>query len=388
MTKRPILILTTSAGAGHTAAARAIESAVQRFAPDETVEVHDLLQSTNAFFRNLYAGGYLQLAQHAPNLLGLIYESTDHRRPVSDWLRTNFQHTNSRGARRYLLSRNPKLVINTHFYSAEVVARLRRSGRLDCPQVTVTTDFDTHRMWVQQPSERYYAATEDGRKYLTSFGVPAASVRVTGIPIRPGFLQEIDPDAFRGKHGLDPRRPLVLLLCGGFGVGPTEDLFQQLLSLPDDIQVVVICGRNEKLRARLEHLGAGRPTVKALGFSDEMHGWMQSADLAVTKPGGLTASEALASGLPLVIVHPIPGQESRNSDYLLENGAAIKVNSFRMLAVRVGELLEDRARLRALATAARKLAHPAAADEIAQDALRLIGCLPQIRTAPVAVAGS
>lgn len=381
MNPQPILILSASAGAGHTVAARAIEAAVRRLAPAETVEVHDLLQSTNGLFSRLYANGYLGLARHAPTILGLIYESTDHPRPVADVLRRAFQHANSAGARRYVLHKRPKLIINTHFYSAEVVARLRCAGRLNCPQVTVTTDFDTHRMWVQPPTERYYAATTDGKDYLAILGVPPDNIKVTGIPIRPSFALDVDRAAFRARHGFDARRPLVLLLGGGFGVGPTEALFRQLLDLRRDVQIAAIAGRNEPLRRRLERAAVGaRHPVRVIGFTDEMHAWMRSVDLAVSKPGGLTASEALCCGLPLLIVYPIPGQETRNSDYLLEQNAAIKVNNYRMLARRVENLLDDRARLARLRSAGLAVARPNAAEEIVADALQLIGWRPPAAT--------
>lgn len=358
---------------------------MHRLAPREPVEVIDLLSCTNAFFWRFYAQGYLGLARRAPTLLGLIYESTDHANRLMDPLRRAFQHANSAGARRAVLQRRPKLIINTHFYSAEVVARLRAAGRLNCPQVTVTTDFDTHRMWVQPPTERYYCATSDGRDYLAAFGVPPDNIMVTGIPIRPEFTQPaIERAEFRARHGFDAERPLLLLLCGGFGVGPTEALFHELLDVRRDAQFVVIAGRNETLRRRLARIarGAHRPAL-VLGYSDEIHNWMRSADLGISKPGGLTASEALCCGLPLAIVYPIPGQETRNSDFLLENGAAIKVNNYRMLGRRVEGLLDHPDRLRRLRLAALHLARPNAAEQIAVDALQLIGWRPMTPAARV-----
>jgi processive 1,2-diacylglycerol beta-glucosyltransferase len=265
------------------------------------------------------------------------------------------------------------LIINTHFLPAELVAEQRRRGRLHCPQMTVTTDYETHRLWVQPPTERYFAATELGRAGLESWDVPADAIEVTGIPVRSAFTRPPERAAARARHGLAPDRPVVLLSCGAFGVSGSEEVFRELMRLPGDVQHVVICGRNERLLARLaELLSPERSGVRLLGFSDEMESWMAAADVLVTNPGGLTTSEALACGLPMVLVNPIPGQEQRNADYLLEHGAAIKVNNCRLLAHRVESLLRDAGRLRALRAAATRLARPDAAQRIADSAIRLL----------------
>jgi len=368
-----ILVLTTSAGGGHLIAARALEHALRAQAPDADIEVLDVLAITNVLFRKFYAGGYLGLVRHAPAVMGWLYKTMDRpRNEVLDALRVWIQDLSKRPIVQHLLQRHPGLIVHTHYLPAEIVAQMRRAGQLDCPQVTVTTDYETHRIWVHEPTERYYAATEDGKVYLTLCGVAPERVRVTGIPVRPGFEQMLDRHEARRRCGLDLNRPAVLLLCGGFGVGPTAELLRELVFMPAEAQVMVVVGRNEKLRARLERqvAGAARP-VRVVGFTDKIHEWMQAADLVVTKPGGLTVAESLACGLPMVIVDPIPGQEVGNADYLLEHGAAIKVNNARLLGHRVSALLADPARLERLRAAARAIARPHAARDIAADALAL-----------------
>ena len=368
-----ILVLTTSAGGGHLIAARALEHALRAQAPDADIEVLDVLAITNVLFRKFYAGGYLGLVRHAPAVMGWLYKTMDRpRNEVLDALRVWIQDLSKRPIVQHLLQRHPGLIVHTHYLPAEIVAQMRRAGQLDCPQVTVTTDYETHRIWVHEPSERYYTATEDGKVYLTLCGVAPERVWVTGIPVRPGFEQMLDRHEARRRCGLDLNRPAVLLLCGGFGVGPTAELLRELVFMPADAQVMVIVGRNEKLRARLERQVAGAPRpVRVVGFTDKIHEWMQAANLVVTKPGGLTVAESLACALPLVIVDPIPGQEVGNADYLLEHGAAIKVNNARLLGHRVSALLADPARLERLRAAARAIARPHAARDIAADALAL-----------------
>lgn len=371
---RPILILTASAGAGHSVAAAALREAFERLAPAAAVEVHDVLQSTNRFFRTLYARGYLGLVHHAPGAMGWLYEATDRGgRTLRDGLRSRLQALNTRPLHAYLRGRSPRLIVNTHFLPAEIVARLRRSGRLHCPQITVTTDFETHRLWVQDPTELYCTATPEGKAYLECWGVDAARVEVTGIPVRHAFSSLPTRADARQACGLPADRAVVLLLCGGFGVGPTQRHVQELLTLSDRALLVVITGRNPRLQQELEGLAARHADcLRIVGYTEQMQQWMRAADLAVTKPGGLTASEALVCGLPLVITQPIPGQESRNSDYLLEHGAAIKVNNPRLLGFRVRRLLDDPPWLARLGAAARTLGRPEAAERIARLALSVL----------------
>jgi processive 1,2-diacylglycerol beta-glucosyltransferase len=373
--ERPILILTASAGAGHTMAARAVAAATTAEAPGERLEVHDVLAWGTALFRRLYGGGYAAIIRHAPALMGWLYDRVDcSSRGLGERGRRLVQECFIGPIARHLLRRNPKLVINTHYLPAEIIANLRRRGRLDCPQVIVTTDLETHRIWVQEPAERYYTATELGGAYLATWGVPPEHIRTTGIPVRPAFAEVLTPGAARARVGLDPERPVVLLLCGALGMGPAEAALRQLVELPPDTQIVAVAGRNERLRRRLTALAgpAGR-RVSVIGFTERGHEYMRAADVAVTKPGGLTVSEALVCHLPLVLLDPIPGQETRNSDYLLEHGAAWKVNNVRLLRYRVNELLSAPERVVRMRAATAALARPCAARDIARDALGLLG---------------
>jgi processive 1,2-diacylglycerol beta-glucosyltransferase len=174
--------------------------------------------------------------------------------------------------------------------------------------------------------DRYFVALEETRRHLARLGVPAARITVSGIPIDPVFADSRHALAMARKHGLDPMRWRILVTAGGFGVDPVERLVGPLLDLRHSAQVVVICGRSAELKRRLEALAAARPadapvTVRPIGYTRAMDEYMAAADLLVGKPGGLTTAEALARGLPMVIVHPIPGQEERNADHLLEAGA-------------------------------------------------------------------
>jgi processive 1,2-diacylglycerol beta-glucosyltransferase len=372
-----VLVLSASVGAGHLRAAEAVELALRQSFPDATVRNLDVLEMTNRLFRRVYGKLYLDLVNLAPHALGYFYDLMDQPsrsgRNRGDRLRLVAEKLNLKTFMKFLRAEPWDLVINTHFLPAEIIAALRKRGELSLPQVTVTTDFETHRLWVNPPCERYYTATEEGALYLRHWGVPAEHIFVTGIPIHPVFSTPKDRAACLHKHGLADDRPVILQLSGGFGVGPIEKLFHALLQTDKPIQLVTITGRNEVLKEQLSAIAPPpRHRVKVLGFTKEIDELMQSADLVVTKPGGLTTSEVLAREAVMVIVNPIPGQESRNSDYLLETGAAIKVNNTATLAYKVNSLLADPSRLDRLRANVRRIARPQAAFDVVANALELV----------------
>jgi len=370
---RRILVLAASVGAGHLRAAQAVELALRRLDPDAAIENYDVLKFTNATFRRLYGQAYLDMVNKAPHVLGYFYDMLDREpspRHKSDRIRRFVEKLNLGRFLRFVRQEPWDIIVNTHFLPAEVIAALRRRGTIHCPQFTVTTDFETHRLWVNQPCEHYFTATEEGAANLQCWGVPAGDISVTGIPVHPDFSQPKDRAECLARHGLLGDRPVVLQLAGGFGVGPVESLYRGVLAVEPPLEVVVVAGRNEQLKARLEQVEVPqRHRAKVLGFTTQMDELMAAADLVVSKPGGLTTSEALARGAAMAVVNPIPGQESRNSDYLLENGAAIKINNVATLPLKLTQLLRDPARLAALKDNSRRLGKPDAAFVVARAAL-------------------
>jgi processive 1,2-diacylglycerol beta-glucosyltransferase len=370
-----ILVMSASVGAGHLRAAEAVEVALRQAVPDATVKNLDILTLTNATFRHFYSKAYLDFVNKAPHVLGYFYDLLDQPsksgRNRSDRLRLAVEKINLKPFIKFLEREPWDLIINTHFLPAEIIASLRRKERLTVPQVTVTTDFETHRLWVNEPCEHYFTATEEGGLYLQSYGVPAGHTTPTGIPIHPVFSQPKERAGCLSHLGIGGDRPIVLQLSGGFGVGPIEKLYRALLDVEVALDVVAVTGRNQDARKHLEDImPPARHRTRVLGFTDQIDELMAVADLVVSKPGGLTTSETLARGAAMVIVNPIPGQESRNSDFLLENGAAIKVNNIATLAHKVTALLRDPTRLDQLKANARRLGRPRAAFDIVELSLR------------------
>jgi len=359
-----VLILSASVGNGHTRAAESIAKAFRMKGLAREVRHEDTLDFANPLFRRLYSRAYIDLVNNAPDVLGWMYDRLDE--PWKNEKRRLFlDKLNTRPFIKMVREYSPDWIVCTHFLPAEIISDLKARGKLDCRQAIVVTDFDMHAMWLCHEYEQYFVALDETREYLRTLGFDMTKVTVSGIPIDPVFSEQKGKLQMREKYGLDAELPTVILSAGGFGVGPMEELLTSLESMAVPIQVLAMCGRNEELRERL----AGRAEregfrVHPVGYTTQMDEYMSAADLVVGKPGGLTTCEALAKGLVFVIVNPIPGQEERNADHLLENGAAIRCNNPATLPFKISRLLADRGRLASMRENAVRMARPNAAFDI------------------------
>ncbi|HET6892520.1 MAG TPA: glycosyltransferase [Pyrinomonadaceae bacterium] len=370
MLKR-VLLLSASAGAGHVRAAEALEKALTNsYSEAEDVRHVDVLQFTNKVFRHLYSKAYIELVNKLPEVPGWVYDKLD-----TPWKnerrRLALDKLNTRPLVKLLREHQPDMIVCTHFLPAEIVSWLKAKERLASRQAIIVTDFDVHAMWLCHHYEQYFVAIDEARAYLEALGIPPQKITVSGIPIDPVFAVAKDKNEMRLKHGLEPDRTTILLSAGGFGVGSVDALITSLFPLQQRVQIVAICGRNEELKQRLTKLATSRRkdstvSIKPLGYTQEMDELMAASDLVLGKPGGLTTSEALAKGLVFVIVNPIPGQEERNSDHLLEGAAAIRCNNLPTLAYKLNRLLADPGRFATMQANARRMGRPNAAHEIIQ----------------------
>jgi len=376
MLKR-VLLLSASAGAGHVRAAEAVEKAFNESSDAIEVRHLDVLFHTNKVFRHLYSKAYIDLVNRMPEVPGWIYDKLD--KPwKNERRRLALDKLNTRPFVKLLREYQPDLIVCTHFLPAEIVSWLKAKERIASRQAIVVTDFDVHAMWLCHHYEQYFVAIDEARAYLEVLGIPPQKITVSGIPIDPIFSRHKDKAAMRRKHGLVADRNTILLSAGGFGVGSIETLIAALLHLQTAAQVVAVCGRNVELKDRLAKLAArmtpaSRVIIKPFGYTQEMDELMAASDLVLGKPGGLTTSEALAKGLVFVIVNPIPGQEERNSDHLLEAGVGIRCNNLPTLAYKLDRLLSDRRRFAEMQRNTRKLARPHAASEIVRKLYELDG---------------
>ena len=344
-----VLVLSASAGAGHLRAAEAIEKAIQLRGLATEIQHLDVLKYTNKVFRHLYSKAYIDLVNNAPEVLGWLYDYLDDPRK-NDPIRAAFDRLNANPFIRYLRKYQPDVAICTHFLPAEIISALKGKGKVKVLNTVVVTDFDVHAMWLCRHVEQYFVAIEETKVHLKAMGVPDSLVTVSGIPVDPVFNEHKDKRAMRRKHGLSEDRFTILVSAGGFGVGPVGHMMKSLAKLSHPAQVIAVCGRNEALKTELtdavKELAVGsQVSFHLIGFTTEMDELMTVADLFVGKPGGLTTSEVLSKGLPMVVINPIPGQEERNSDHLLEEGAAIRSNNLPALAYKIDALIDTPGKL-------------------------------------------
>jgi processive 1,2-diacylglycerol beta-glucosyltransferase len=362
--KQRILILSASAGSGHVTAARALEKVFAKSPDVESVVHKDALEFTNQAFRDFYSELYLTLVKRSPHFVGWWYDESDEPWRT-DQVRGMMDRINLQPLTRFILEFQPHRVVCTHYLPAGLVAYLMEKQQIDTHLSIVTTDYDFHSQWLSKRFNRYFVAIEQTRAHLVALGIPEERVTVSGIPVDPAFSEPIDRAAVLARYRLDDDRPILMLSAGAVGGGPVRATVEQLMLLRHDAQCIVICGRNAALRSEIEALVVSQAEkFRILGFTADMPSLMQIATLFIGKPGGLAASEAMAAGVPMVINSPIPGQEERNSDHLLENGAAIKTNDMTIVAYKIGRLLDDPERLRRMRENTHRLGRPDAARTI------------------------
>ena len=393
-----ILIATVTAGGGHVAAAAALDEAWRALRPADAVERVDLINFFSPLHKKVYADGYVQLVERAPELWGLLFSKTDHPRVARRLSRLSrlFPSNSRKKFANHLKQFRPDAVLCTHYAPLETLGLLRKKpsegGVTRRPNliektgtcgarpaegwkqpfvVSVVTDFEAHALWMNSCVDLYCVAADETRARLVARGAMADGVVPTGIPIAAKFSLKSNPGAIRQTLGLRDDQPILLVLSGGFGMGPVAEILTELDKVPQPLQTLVVTGRNEKLRRQLAAQTRKHPT-HVLGFSTNMHELMTVASLIITKPGGLTTSEALALGKPLFILNPIPGQEAANSDFLLEHGAAAKVNRVEDLPFRIQKLLGSK-KLTQMSKAAKVLGRPQSAMSVCNEVLKRLG---------------
>ena len=370
-----ILILHATAGAGHKRAAEALAAAARTQAPDAQIVVRDILDFTAPIFKKTYAEGYLNVVRTAPELWGYLYSRLDKKttKPYEAKIRSVFNKLNALSFLKFFKELQPDAVICTHFMPLEMLSARTAERKMNVPLFCVVTDFAVHSMWVMKNVECYYVANEESKRYLVRRGQSADRVKCTGIPVDPIFSQSLETGEAKARLGLQRNLPAVLILGGGFGVGPTVQLLRSFQKASVQCQILVVAGKNQQMQRETEAIGKTlQNPVKVFGFVNNIHELMDAADLIVSKPGGLTSCEVLAKHKPLLIIDPIPGQEQRNCEYLLEVGAAARLYDVEDAPYKIQELLNDKTRMRQMEINAEKAAKPRAAFEIVQDVMTAI----------------
>lgn len=351
-----VLILSAGVGAGHNSAAAAVQQACAARADIDEVQVLDVLQVSSVLYRTLLGKGYFVLAEDLPWLVEWGYDISDRpfrrRGPVAPWTRVNALPVIG-AIKRF----RPTAIVCTHYLPAQLLASLLLRGVIAARTAVVTTDYDFQGLWLTGAFHALFLAREEGRVELMALGLPPDRVAATGIPIATQLNVAPAHDA--------NEPPMLLISAGASGGDYAVSVVRQTLHMRSSFTATVVCGHNNELRQRIEQLVApAGDRYRVLGFTTEMPQLLRRADLFVGKPGGLSASECMAAGLPMVLVNPIPGQEVRNGDYLMEQGAAVRCNTPATIGWKIDEVLREPGRLQRMQAAARRTGRPNAAADV------------------------
>ena len=367
----PILVMSASAGTGHVRAGEALREACRAQGWD--AEHVDVLELAPGWLRTAYGGGFELLARRAPRVWKGIYSFADG--PADDDARWAplARRVLFREFHRLLRSNSWAACVCTHFLPAQLAAGRGGHG---VPFSLVVTDFELHRYWVQPRVSRYFVAHESLAGALQQ-RLPSAQVHVTGIPLASGFAAAPRWREARTRLGIPVDGRIAVLVGGGLGLGLEESVLAALGTRVRDLQLVVACGRNAGVASRLRALGLEETRLKVLDNVADMPALLAAADVVVTKPGGLTTSEALALGRPLVLTRAIPGHEEANARFLAAHGAALLAPTTELLQRALFRLFSRPAAWAMRAAASGQLGRPRAASDVATTLARALSVAAQ-----------
>lgn len=365
MPNKRVLFMSAPIGAGHIRAAQAVSQILSHDYACQTklCNVFDFFPS---FIGQTILKIYLKILDVFPAVYGSAYKWGNQSR-LALWGRGLISRILARRMVSYIHDFQPAVIVCTHATPAGIVAWLKNNHLLTVPVVAVITDFAVHRLWVYPEIDCYFVAHSAMAHYLCQHGIALKDIAVTGIPVNPSFSQPTPKHELLAKLKLSSDHKTIMIMGGGAGVLPIAKILELCNQIDGALQFIAVAGKNQVLYHDLLRLGAvSRHPVKVLDYVDNIHELMSIADLLISKPGGMSVSEALAKGLPLLIFQPIPGQEMANTRYLLDHSAAFCADSISELkTIIIRLLLEDNTDLSNLRKSAALLGQPNAAKNVA-----------------------
>ena len=377
-----ILIFYASYGGGHLNAAKSINDYIINNYPNNDVELIDCMKYVNKTIEKLTTAAYREMAKKAPWAWGKIY---------SDSQKGPLAHLSSRSNKimaikllRLLREKQPDIIISTHPFGSQMCSYLKRKNKITAKIATIMTDFSPHDQWLvgHESTDYFFVANDKMKNYLINKGITENKISVTGIPISNRFLKTYNKKEILDAYNLSEDKFTVLFFGGGeFGLGKTKtaEIFESFVqeSLKSKIQIIAIAGKNPKMKANFEEIVSKYSinttttnttditnNVKILEFTNQVPELMSISDLVVTKPGGLTTSESLASHLPMLIINPIPGQEEENAEFLEDKGIAIWLRKNDDSKLIIENLLADNKKLNLMKENTKLLARPHSTETI------------------------
>lgn len=326
MRKKRVLLLSEGFGAGHTQAAHALSVSLRKLSPDIQTRVFELGSFLHPTIAPWILSAYKRTVTSQPKLVGMMYR-TNYKKSLNRFAQLALHRLFYTQATTIMQQLRPDMIVCTHPIPNAVVSRLKRLG-LNVPLCTVITDYDAHGTWISPEVSKYLVSTSEVKNKLLQRGIPASKIQVTGIPVHPNFWTPHNKEDIRQKFGLKSM-PTALVMGGGWGLVNNKEMLEYMARWSKHIQLIICLGSNEKAREQLlENPVFRHSNIHLLGFTKDVDKLMEISDLLITKPGGMTCTEGMAKGIPMLFYKPLPGQEEENSSYFTQQGYAEEINSF------------------------------------------------------------
>lgn len=365
---KKVLIMSASTGGGHNRAARAIKEELESRTIDNMsieCEIVDSLKLVNNTMDKVISGGYEKSALYTPKAYGSVYRFSETSLASKNEFKGNpLTYLMARKFKHLLNDSSPDLIIGTHPFPMIALSTLKKNNNIHSlsrsesfykstkvdipPMISVLTDYTTHSTWIQNEIDYYIVGHEYVKELLVYEGVDSEKVKAFGIPVEKSFLSHRDRETVLTELGLSPEKLTVLLMGGSFGAGNIKETLEELLTVDRDFQILVVTGRNEHLKDRLSKMldsTIHNKNICLLGYTNKMNDILASIDVLISKPGGLTTTEALLNDVPMIVPYFIPGQEEENLDFLTNCGAALRTTKKYSLPVLLKVLIDDPSRL-------------------------------------------
>lgn len=366
-----ILFLYVTASGGHQGAADAMRSSLKSLDPSIRTAGLDSLVYSYPILGRVFERFYFELIKHSPQIWDYLYDN-EHIRGVTKEIHGLFNAVSTPSLRAILREHNPDCLVCTQALPCSWIAAQKRKNKIHIPLVSVVTDFAVHAYWLYHEVNAYIVAHDGLKRFLINRGIQANRIHVTGIPINAAFARLPGKLESRKKLKLQPHAGTLMIMGGGHGLCPDFSTIRSLLQIPIPLQIIVITGLNKRLYRELTKKFPKHKQIRVFKYTRQIPRLMAASDLLITKPGGLTSSEALAAGLPMIIYNPLPGQELRNTRYLIGKGAAEKVNTIDELQETIQTLFSKPDILQAMRSASIAISRPHSAKQASKIILSLV----------------
>ena len=367
---KKIMIFYATYGGGHLSAAKAIKECLENNFNDINIKLVDCMAYVNKPFNVVTTKAYSEMAKVAPRTWGSLYKRSE-KGPLAH-ISTTSNKLLAIKLNTLLKDFEPDIIISTHPFSTQMCAYLKKHKKLNAKIATIMTDYAPHDQWLvfNEYVDYYFVSHEGMKKQLNERGIPNEKIFATGIPVSSKFLLHYDKSKILKDFGLSEDKKTILFFGGGeFGLGKTHTLniFKSFVEDFNDIQIVAISGKNEKMKQEFETLVNSlnkKDSVKILEYTDKVAELMSISDLVVTKPGGLTTTESLISGLPIIVINPIPGQEEENAEFLENNKVAIWIKKDDDVKFILNDLFSNQEKMQEMKIRARLLSKKTSTKDI------------------------